>query len=320
MARLRSYEYQQFHAGLASDNASRNERSVNYLAAWALVHAALVGDDQIRDRFWRYLRTLASATADPGTAWTANFDRVAEGVLETRYLEAARGDGVLTARLPLPRFANDQIVERTMSSAEVLAMWSRQRADEHADQRAAVDQDLREALRLDPSNVDVRIRLAEVALQQQGTKAAREHLESAARSNPKEQRALAALLAHTLLEREAERTPSRDLSAATELGQRLAKVADSSLSWIVLCALELTLDRADRAASWAERAILSDSSCARCYVLVAAAYARSGKLEQAVRAQRIGINLRADGVSDQDARERLRKYAAKLARLQKHGG
>jgi hypothetical protein len=114
--------YGDFYADDIPDTAeAATTKQLNYIAAWAQIHTLLLGSQDLRERFIRYLDAMANAHAN---AWAENFDAAAEQALEAQYRDLVTLSTIQRGKLPAPPLLAHERPARLMHAAEVHWLWA----------------------------------------------------------------------------------------------------------------------------------------------------------------------------------------------------
>jgi tetratricopeptide (TPR) repeat protein len=196
------------------------------------------------------------------------------------------------------------LAERTLSDAEVHLLWARlddwqdagvERARRHLD----------EALRSDPTSVDVHFWRGRYFLARGDEAAAERELVPALQAKPREPRFLL-----TRLQLEGKMVdhgkPSHGELAA--LASRLAEVASTATELDTVARVRAWLTRPDDGLPFAERALAAEPNCWRCFDTYALLLSAKGRDDEAVTAQARALDLLPEGARDAPLLARLRKY------------
>jgi tetratricopeptide (TPR) repeat protein len=279
------------------------ERSRRYAAAWSLVHLVL-SDPELSARFQELRRALLAGRSF-AEAWAATLAGAPD--LELRYLGHAshRQITVYDARLE-PEPLAPSIAARTMSDEEVHLLWAWFRRTPSA-MRSEID----EAAAAGPNSPEPLLARGLLHFALGEWAAAQAVLERARTLRPDDPR-VRLTLARVLFEMNPRR-PER----VEEVLPPPSEVKDAG-GMDFLARLASAKDPAIGAV-FAMRAVDAHPNCWFCYDTLAQAYRRLERLEDAVEAAELAVNLVPEGRSEPEFAARLAELRAELAGTHRSG-
>lgn len=288
---------------------STKERVLHYAASWNLIHAMYMGPAPFPEALDDYLVALGEG-AETHEAWDKALAShgISPELIEKQYeshVDNYRVQYGTKSYVPRPRAA---LHAQPMTEAEVRVLWARVRPW-RGDGEALAGKDLEAAIRADPNSATA-YAMRGVWLGWQGHYAeALPDLRKAVALAPDDYRMTFLLAVYLESQAMAKKDSSTALrSELLQLIDRLRENAGAAPAWMLVAAYDASRGDPEHALTFAHKAIVADPSCFLCYDIAAVALHDLGKLNEAVSAERIGVQLMPDGSQDPDLVNRLRKY------------
>lgn len=285
---VRKLSNREFYSREISDGGeAATATQLNYVAAWAQIHPMMLGPDDLRARFMRYLNGLATGRAD---AWEQSFDANSERALEAEYRDLVTRSLTRSGELPAPPLPVSAQQVRAMAASEVHWLWAALRNWSSPEERLRASRDVEESIRLAPERPDgYLLRSVLFALEQKHAERRRD-IELALSRDARDPNALGLKAALLLDEQTAKSASERNFSELDAVAKRLQSSAKNSQQWLTLARYESLRGRLDKALLCALRAA-RDSSCWTCYWAVGDLELARNRVERAARALRVAANL-----------------------------
>ncbi|WP_437742206.1 hypothetical protein WMF39_42590 [Sorangium sp. So ce1504] len=323
---LLSLDAAAFYAWDVEDPTSREarmRRSANYTAAWALVHALQIEDDGLHPGFLRYLRALSDARDARDRTLVDAFGDMPVSALEralTRFVEANEIEVQTVRRAYVDRAPAVLPRMRSMRDEDVHALWARLRrwSDPSAARAAAAD--LNEAVRVGHERPEPYLARGTFRWDRGDLAGARSDLERAASLAPDEPRYLYPLASFYTRAEASLPLEQRVWDDIEPLVARLEPRATSQMQLDYLARYHALRRRFGRALAYVKRAVDGNASCSPCYETLADILFQQAKTADAVRAQRIAINILGDDQVSDTSLRRLWYYKQALEQAERTSG
>lgn len=308
---LLSLDYAGFYAYDGADSTSRDarrRRAANYAAAWALVHVLELGDVPLRTRFLRYLEALNVATRSPDQAFRDAFGDLPAGALQRAFDAFVQQDETSFAAQPYRPRTPETERTGTMQDSDVHLLWARLRRWNEAAAARAAAADLDEAVLLAEADPEPHLARGTFRLVTRDNAGALRDLARAAALASDDPRYLYPLAALRTRIEAALPPEQRAWGPVEALVGTLEPRATTTRQLDFLAGYYVLRRRFAIARVFAGRAIDSDMACDACYETLAEILFELGKLDDAVAAQTIALNLHPEGELRPGSLSRLRRY------------
>lgn len=283
------HEFPSIGALRAADRqVSGTAKTLLQAASWTLVHMLEEPTHGYRERFHSYLGRLAAGD-DADAAGDELFAASEIEDLEADYRSYFKDAIVRPWHVDYEPPDSVPVVERAMDEAEVHLLW----ADLHAwkspggFQRAQAD--LAEAAQRARGSPEVAYWRARFASVTDTGPPPAQLLRRVVAARPEEPRYWAALAEVLLAEqRRAAQPPTRELEQVTA---KLATLARTAVAWRLVAEYRLQAAAFDAGVDAAHHALAADSSCWSCADVLGALLYRAGRLQEAIDAERLAVEL-----------------------------
>jgi tetratricopeptide (TPR) repeat protein len=283
-------------------SGDRTAVAENYVAASALIRVLYF---QHRPVFNDYLNALKSGQRSEPQAWQ-HATSVELPQIESDLASFFSEHGTL-GEIPA-RQVEARVDVAAVDESDVHVLWAGL-LPWKPDTRAAVEEQLATALKLDPNSLDALAMQAMLALDTGKPDVARGALERALTLAPMRAKVLTTALQYSLI-------TGHDLHVSkSQLARRLRRFQLTPPQLITLANYLSSNQQVDQAIELATRAVQLDSSCFDCYAVGSALLALRGDWKAAVAAYRTAVLLAGDGFNELE-RARLLQLEAEAV---KHG-
>lgn len=289
-------------------------RVAHYGAAWAVIHALVLGDRQRNDRFLAYLNLLKSGAVSPDEAWARTL-RSDEPALDAALRDLNPDSMVFNGKVEFVPSAIGSPSARTIPPAEVHRLWAQIRPWSTPASRARAREDIDVALRLAPDDPKTWIVLGTWYATGGDLPHAETSLRRAVEIAPKSPEALHALAEFHFALEDAKPARDRNFTPIAVWVRRLEQVASTPHQWNFIAWYWANLHEPARGIDYARRAVREDSACAACYDTLALLLYQRGAVLDAVQAQHVAVNLSES--NDPDMVGRLELFEQELHGLRR---
>lgn len=306
-----------FYAHQKTDEASKLERSANYLGAWALVHVLMNGPVAYQERFSKMLDAIAEKRIPTRLAFEDAFRDVKREDLAHDYramIEAQTTTAKATAyEMPASGATSE---ERLLTEAEIHEMRGRLLPWTGADP-TATKEELDRAVAAAPGNPLMRLARGAFEAEQHRDDAAREDLEAARDALPSDHRARYALAALNRQTDDPDGNKKGETARLRKAYDELAEVAGTAHEEFLLAWRELRRRKTDAGIGYAKRAIELDAACTQCLDAMAMLLAQKRQFDDAIAFETRAIETLPEEVDDADLTKRRDELVARAEKARK---